>query len=105
MSAREFTKADHDEICRKLADQGKIIAAGFVGLRLAVIPPDAPQSQIDDMETAYMGGAQHLWSSILGILDPDAEPTVADLHRMDLISRELAEFAERLKRRVHGPGH
>ena len=37
--------------------------------------------------------------------DPDAEPTAADLHRMTLIDRELREFAERLKKRVHGVAH
>jgi len=98
----EITRAEIDELSKKLADQGKIIEAGFVGMRLMLIPADAPQAQIDDMEAAFMGGAQHLFASIMAILDPDADPTPADLRRMDLISRELAAYAERLKVRAYG---
>lgn len=105
MSQREITRADLEALSRKLADEGKIIAAGFVGMRIGVISPNAPQTQINEMELAFMGGAQHLWASIMSILDPDAEPTEADLRRMSLIDRELRDFAERLKTRVHGQSH
>ena len=102
MSDHEITREMIDAISKKLADDGKIIAAGFAGLRLSIIPPGAPQAQVDDMEAAYMGGAQHLWSSIMSILDPEAEPTLADLRRMDLIDKELRAYATRLQERVHG---
>ena len=77
---------------RELVDGGKLIEAGFVGLRLAAIPLDASAVQIEEMRNAFFAGAQHLFSSIMTILEPDAEPTDKDLERMDLIDRELKKF-------------
>lgn len=37
-------------------------------------------------------GRQHLFSSIMTILDPGEEPTEADLHRMSQIHDELEAF-------------
>lgn len=102
---QEITREQLDALSKKLADEGKIIAAGFVGMRMALIPLNAPQAQVDDMERAYLSGAQHLWSSMMSIMDPDAEPTEADMRRMDLIDKELRAAAERLKRHVYGQGH
>lgn len=85
-----------DQICRKLTDEGKLIEAGFMGLRLS-IPDDAPQVQIKEMRYAFFAGAQHLFASIMGILEPGAEPTDNDLRRLSLISEELDEFVRKLK--------
>lgn len=79
---------------RELADNGKLIEAGWVGLRLAAIPLDAPAVQLDEMRSAFFAGAQHLFASIMTILEPDAEPTDADLRRMDLIHAELEAFIQ-----------
>ena len=92
---REF-----EALKRRLADEGKLIEAGWVGLRLAAIPLDAPAIQLEEMHNAFMAGAQHLFASIMNVLDPDAEPTEADMRRMDLIDRELRAFGEALKLRV-----
>jgi len=47
-----------------------------------------------------MAGAQHLFSSIMTILDPGDEPTEADMKRMELIAKEMAAFYEELKREL-----
>jgi hypothetical protein len=91
-----------EQLTRRLADEGRLIEAGWVLLRLAVMPHDAPPAQIDGMRLAYMAGAQHLFGSILTALDADAEPTEADLRRMDAIHAELDAFAEELKRKLAG---
>jgi hypothetical protein len=81
-----------ERLSRELTDKGKLIEAGFIGLRLAAIPLDAPATQIEEMRNAFFAGAQHLFSSIMTILEPDAEPTEKDLERMDLIDKELRLF-------------
>ena len=81
-----------ERLSRELTDQGKLIEAGWVGLRLAAIPSDAGRTQLEEMRQAFFAGAQHLFSSIMTILDPDAEPTEKDLERMDLIDKELRAF-------------
>lgn len=81
-----------EKFCRDLADSGKLIEAGWIGLRCAAIPADASQIQLDEMRNAFFAGAQHLFGTIMTVLDPEAEPTENDLRRMDLIDKELREF-------------
>lgn len=85
-------KAFLERLSRELADQGKLIEAGWVGLRIACDLEDAPKIQLQEMRQAFFAGAQHLFSSIMTILEPDAEPTDKDLERMDLIDKELRAF-------------
>lgn len=90
-----------ETLSRRLADDGKLIEAGWVAMRLAVVPLDAPAVQLETMRLAYMAGAQHLFASIVAMLEPGQTETEADLRRMDLISKELDAFADELKLR-HG---
>ena len=73
-------------------DDGKIIEAGWLALRAQAIPSDAPQIQLDEMRQAFFAGAQHLFSSIMSMLDPESEPTERDMRRMDSIDKELRAF-------------
>jgi hypothetical protein len=93
-----------ERLSRTLADQGKLIEAGFVGMRLACDLQDAPADQLREMRMAFFGGAQHLFSSIMTILEPGAEPTDKDLARMALIQTELQEFIKDLKLRLPQKG-
>jgi len=102
MATNHLTAEMVQELTKKLANEGKLVAAGFAGMRSALIPEGASQQQIDDMEMAYFGGAQHIWTSLMAIMDAGTEPTAADLRRMDLIQREMVEIEKRLRARVHG---
>lgn len=88
-----------DAACKEFVAKGRLIEAGWIGMRLTVIAKDAPQAQLDEMRMAFFAGAQHLFGSIMGILDPGEEPSHADLSRMDLIDKELREFIEVFKLR------
>lgn len=77
------------EVTKALTDKGKLIEAGFAAFRHMAMAKDAPPVQVSEMRLAFMAGAEHLFSSIMGILDPGDEPTDTDLRRMDLISTEL----------------
>jgi hypothetical protein len=82
-----------DELSRQLIDKGLLIEAGFASLRARAIPPDASPVQLDEMRSAFFAGAQHLFASIMGVLDPDAaEPTEKDMERMGKIDAELRAF-------------
>lgn len=93
-------RSDLERLSRQLADNGKLIEAGWMALRAQAVPLSASAAQIDDMRLAFMGGAQHLFASIMTILDPGSEPPRADLRRMELIHRELEAFATELKLRL-----
>lgn len=96
-AAKDSWRAAMDDLVRKLVDDGQLIRAGFISMRAMAIPRDAPQGQIDEMETAFMAGAQHLFGSIMSFLDDDDEPTDADMRRMDLVNKELRTWIERYK--------
>jgi hypothetical protein len=100
--------ADKDfltKLSKELNGQGKLIEAGWLGLRVACDLEDAPAIQLEEMRNAFFAGAQHLFSSILTIMDEDREPTPADLLMMDHIQRELDGFiADFAKRRVPTTG-
>lgn len=99
-----MTNAQLQELHRKFADSGKLIEAGWISLRIAAIPLDAPQVQIDEMRNAFMAGAQHVFASIMQFLDPGEDPTDADMRRMDLIAAELELFGKELQGRLRKPG-
>ena len=93
-------RAVHDALAKKLADQGKLLEAGFVAMRAAIIPAGASEGQVSDMRIAYMGGAQHLFATMMAMLDPEADPTAGDILRMSLIDAELRAFEGELKLRA-----
>lgn len=100
MKNREYL----ENLTKNLNDKGKLIEAGFVGLRLSVMSPDAPHIQVEEMRLAFMAGAQHLFASIMTILDPGDEPTDDDIRRMGLISKELEAFAAEMEAKIKTKG-
>ena len=83
---------DLQKLGQELTKQGKLIEAGWIALRIVAIPSDAPQIQLDEMRSAFFAGAQHLFSSIMTILDPGEEPTDADMAHIGWIADELETF-------------
>ena len=90
-----------ERLSREFTDQGKLIEAGWIGLRIAAIAPDAPALQLEEMRNAFFAGAQHLFGSIMNILDPGEEPTEKDMERIGLIDAELRSFIQEFELR-HG---
>src|SRR5512142_1070958 len=82
------------ELSKTLAKDGKLIETGFMSFQKFCIPPDAPHQQIVMMRMAFFAGAQHLFGSIMSVLDPEIEPTEEDLKVMDSINAELAKFGD-----------
>ena len=93
MDDRHFFK----QRTKRLADEGKLIEAGWISLRLHAIPPNAPASQLHEMRLAFMAGAQYLFASMIGMLDPEPSETPDDMKRMDLINQELDAFRGELE--------
>lgn len=87
-------------VSKMLIDQGKLIEAGFAAYRLFVMPKDAGEIQVDECRLAFMAGADHLFASIMSTLDPEGEPTDADLKRMDEIHGELERWRVSITARI-----
>lgn len=89
-----------EKLTHKLADEGLLIKAGFVGFMAACFPDGCPPDQRQEMENAFMAGSLHLWSSIMTMLDPGVEETEQDMRRMDLIQAELDAFGKVIEARA-----
>jgi hypothetical protein len=94
---RERLQAIVLRVTRKAVAEGNLIEAGWLGMREMAIPPDAPEIQLEEMRMAFFAGAQHLFGSIMTMLDPTDEPTPADEIRMEQIADELNRFVEGFK--------
>lgn len=97
---REHYDKGIDHLTKKLADDGFLIEAGWVGLRYAALPADAPEIQVREMRKAFFSGAQHLFASIMSFMETEEEPTANDMRRMEMLSVELDGFVDSLKREV-----
>lgn len=97
--AKQIEQAASD-LTKEMTDRGKLVEAGFAAFALYVIPKDAPPVQLREMRLAYMAGAEHLFSSIMNILDEGQEPTADDMRRMSLIHKEIGEWRAILSERV-----
>jgi hypothetical protein len=93
-------RAAVDEATKHLIADGKLIEAGFQSLLMVAYPGRAlmPPDQYHMLRAAFFAGAQHLMGSMMSALDPEAEPTEADLDRMGKIMAELDAFIEQYAR-------
>lgn len=89
-----------ERITKELAEKGLLIEAGWEGYRLLVLSPDAPQIQLDECKLAFFAGAQHLFASIMNMMDEGREPTDADERKLELIHIELQRFAASFEART-----
>lgn len=85
-----------EELTSGLADQGKIIEAGFAAYAITSMHPRASAQLLGVCHHAYMAGAQHLYGSLMTFLDDGEEPTDQDLERLTLIANELNAWAVRI---------
>ena len=85
-----------EQLARKLADGGNLIESGWIAFR-AVFMREASANTLAVTRLAYMSGAQHLFASIMAMLEPGETETPADLARMDQINAELTVFAREME--------
>lgn len=80
----------------KLVNDGKLIAGGFAAYCMAMeISVDDPM--LPRLQHAYMTAAEHLWQSVMSVMDPGPKETAADLKRFDLIHAEITAWRTQLE--------
>lgn len=85
-----------DTLCKKFSDEGKLIEAGWRAFEIQCLE-NADPVQRAEMRKAWFLGAQHLYASLMNIMEEDREPTETDLKRMSLVDAELKEFIKQFK--------
>jgi hypothetical protein len=92
-----------ESLCRELADQGKTIEAGWLAACLTLIPVEAPDSHVAMLRRAFYFGADHLFCSIMTIVEGHERPTEQDLGRVSAIHRELERFRRQMREGAIAP--
>jgi len=95
------------EVTKHLTDSGKLVEAGFAAyVHLTGADKTMSTAALAELQMAFMAGADHLFSSIMSIMDPGEEPTDADLRRMDMIHAELERWRGSIAERIQpSQGH
>lgn len=83
-----------DSLLQELSDRGQIVEGGWRAYELLSGLKDAPEVQRNECRKAYFLGAQHLFSSVLGMLSPDSE---LDCERMTKLDKELRQFIKSIE--------
>lgn len=86
------THALIDSIMSEWADKGQVIEGGWQAYVATSGLEKATDSQRKQFRDTFYLGAQHLFTSMISIMDVNAEPTEKDLLRMSLIAEELHGF-------------
>src|SRR5262249_7514292 len=88
-----------DELTRRLVDDGKLVEAGWRSLVVMAGKPGGSPAQLAEMRMAFFAGAQHVFGSMMSMLEDGHDATEADLRRMSAIDDELQEFLADFKLR------
>jgi len=87
-------------ISEELTDRGVLVQGGWLTFNSVCLPADMSDNMRDICRIAFFAGSQHLWSSVMTILDPNTEPTARDMARMNSIHGELQQFAKELREAI-----
>lgn len=95
MSTESERQRYADEIAKDWIEKGKLIEGGFRVMRQLMLR-DMDHSSKEAFEAAahkiFFLGADHLFSTIIRVMDDGHEPTDDDMKRMTLLHEELAAF-------------
>ena len=90
-----------NKIAKTYADKGGLVEAGWRAFRVVLMPQDASLSELEKARIAFYAGAQHLFASMINAMDPEMEPTEADMRRMDLLNAEMERFKPELEAAIN----
>jgi hypothetical protein len=83
-------------IARRLADEGKLIEAGWLIHRQMLLPDVRLISDIDRYKDTWDASAQHLFCCIFDMMEGGDDETPNDLRRMDNVNAEVMAIFRRL---------
>lgn len=79
-----------------MADEGRLVDVGWSAYRVVMHDGLTPYDE-QALRYAFFGGAQHLFASLLGILEEGKDATRTDLKRVVLVHQELIAFGKELE--------
>ncbi len=99
-------KFDHAKFSRDATDKGLIIELGYLSMLVVAFEEQLKNESnfsVEDLRFAYFNGAQHLFASIMQMMDDGPMETDNDLSRMNKIDEELRAFTKEAELRLAKP--
>lgn len=91
-------------VSKKLAEDGMIIEAGWLGFKQMMLPPNCSRHQEMDMRAAFFAGAKHLFDSLPALVDDSPEVSDQEHARLEKINEELNAFYEKFIKAIPTSG-
>ena len=83
-------------LTKDATDKGLLMEIGWIAMLRFIVPREASETQVAETRKAFFMGADHLFASIMNVMDSDREVTEEDLRRMDMIEAELKAFRKQV---------
>jgi hypothetical protein len=98
MSRQRLQDLTGHQLTKDLVQRGLLIEAGFAlfCMHRKIDVQEVPAPILQEYQLAFYAGAEHVWSSIMNVLDEGQEPTDADMQRMDKVQNEIDNLRPRL---------
>jgi hypothetical protein len=90
-------------ISKIMAQNGKIIEGGWIAARAGMYKDVTDPETLKLMRECYMGGAQHLFSTVIQALSAGDEVSLSDERMMESIVTELDNWYEEMAEKYLGP--
>lgn len=84
-------RVDFNELAHRLADEGRLIEAGWERLRANAVPPNVSEHQLKDMHGLFWAGALHVFRNVV-----DKDDVKIDLGRIILMQDEVDAYLKEL---------
>lgn len=97
LNSKETTDDIAKQITKDWSDRGTLIEGGFRAM-LVLRGHKIDDPGVADLRRVYYSGAQHLFASMMNVMEEDREPTPTDMRRVELMARELEKWAAEEKR-------
>lgn len=81
-----------DNLLRELSDRGQIVEGGWKAYELLTGLGKTSDIQRKECRKAFFFGAQHVFASLVAMLEPGTDATDTDIHRMTKLDAELRRF-------------
>jgi len=99
MNQKEQAQQIAQSITKEAADNGLLIETGWLAFKRVCYPDGMVPDQEEQLRNAFFAGSQHLYGSVLAMMDPGSEETENDLKKMQLLDAELEGFLIEFRRK------
>lgn len=84
------------DLTNRMADQGQIVAGGFAAYRETMILGASPET-VAAHRLVWIAASDHLYSSMMLILNSESEPRDQEMRRMDILHAEIVALRNEME--------